>query len=594
MTTSLDSGSRQRRRRVRLTPVDPIPVAYAGTRAAEGPFTLGQLNTWQWLKLAPDHFSAILFVELPVPDGVTAADVAETTAVLVSRHEGLRTTYVLEEPYRQVVEAAGVLTLHVCSLGEGSWGPDDRATVAGPLVAWLRERRGTLATPLRIAVAVDGHGTVVACAVGISHMAADLGALEVVKREFAELLADPTRRQVGEPRHQPLDQAELETTPAERRRAEAALAYLTDQSWRIPRALYSLPGVRASGEHVGVELSSVAAAMAVRQVAARTRASRSAVVLSAICAVLARRTGYRELVFPLLSNNRFDRRLVDYVGSLAQGSLVTVEVGDRGFDALAKHTWTAVLEASRHGRYDGVDRGAMGDHVEHRRGLKFFYDPLFNSLVPESWSGANAGVRLRPEEITAALPRTELRRRPVPPNGTPVRFGLHQVDGRLLLDLWSADSGLVPGDELESLLLAVERLLVAAAGGDLDAAGVREAIGLDPIARTPDWVLVDSSWVDLAEVQRLLDEALAPSTARVFPSVDGRDLVAYLTASEAVRTPEQAHARCMAALSAYRTALTPRHYVVCATAPDDPTDPAGWPAPLVAGDGRGVTGTRGR
>jgi hypothetical protein len=38
-----------------------------------------------------------------------------------------------------------------------------------------------------------------------------------------------------------------------------------------------------------VELSSVATAMAVRRVAARTRASRSSVVLAAICAVIARR-----------------------------------------------------------------------------------------------------------------------------------------------------------------------------------------------------------------------------------------------------------------------------------------------------------------
>ncbi|MFT7835784.1 condensation domain-containing protein [Saccharothrix sp. BKS2] len=584
MSTSTDTG--QRRRRVRLTPVDAIQVSSTGARAAEGPVTLGQLNTMQWLGPDDDHLAAVLRVELPVPDGRSADDVAEAAAVLVARHESLRTTYVRGEDPRQVVAATVAFTLHVCALGEGRWGPRDRSAVAGRLLAWLRERHDTSATTLRMAVATDGHGTVIACVAGFSHLAVDFGSIEVLKREFAEMLAHPDRRQVGGPRHQPLDQAELEATPAERRRTRAANDHVRELARRQPRCLLVLPRATRSGESLAVELSSPAAAMAVRQVAARTRSSRSSVVLAATCAVLARRTGYRELVFPSLSSNRFDRHLLDFVGSLAQGNLVAVEVGDRSFDALVKHTWAAVLEASRHSRYDGVERGAADERIQHERGVHFLYDPLFNSLVPESWSGVTAGARHRPEEITAALRQTELRWRPVPHNGTPLRFGLNEVDGRVRLDLWSADTGLVPRAEMESLLLAVERLLVGAAAGDLDAPRVREVIGLDPVARTPDWVLVDSCWVDLAEVQQLLDEALAPSTARIFGSVDGRDLVAYLTVTDAVRTPEQAHARCLAALPDHLNALAPRHYVLCPTAPADAADPAAWPAPLTTGTGR--------
>ncbi|MFJ6671164.1 condensation domain-containing protein [Actinosynnema sp. NPDC091369] len=584
MSTSIDTG--RRRRRVRLTPVDAIQVTATGSRAVEGPVTLGQLNTLQWLQDDADHIAAFLRVELPVPEGRSVDDVAEAAAVLVARHESLRTTYVRGEDPRQVVAATGVFTLHVCALGEGPWGPRDRPAVAVRLLAWLRERRDTASTMMRMAVATDEHGAVIACVAGFSHLAVDHGSIEVLKREFAEMLAHPDRRQVGGPRHQPLDQAELEATPVERRRVRAANDYVRELARRQPRCLLALPGATPSGDSLAVELSSPAAAMAVRQVAARTRCSRSSVVLAATCAVLARRTGYRELVFPSLASNRFERHLVDFVGSLAQGNLVAVEVGDRSFDALVKHTWAAVLEASRHSRYDGVERGAADERIQHERGMHFLYDPLFNSLVPESWSGVTAGVKHRPEEITAALRQTELRWRPVPHNGTPVRFGLEEVDGRVRLDLWSADTGLVPRSEMESLLLAVERLLVGAASGDLDASRVREVTGLDPISRTSDWVLVDSCWVDLAEVQRLLDEALAPSTTRVFGSVDGRDLVAYLTATDAVRTPEQAHARCLAALPDRLNALAPRHYVLCPTAPADPADPAAWPAPLATGTGR--------
>src|SRR6202035_2983567 len=130
---------------------------------------------------------------------------------------------------------------------------------------------------------------VIACAARFSHLAVDHGAVEVLKRDFAGLLGggparrQAGRRQAGRPGHQPLDQAELEATPAERRRADAALDYLREQSWRLPRCLYALPGARTRGESLVVELSSAAAAMAVRRVAARTPTSRSSGVLRAIC-----------------------------------------------------------------------------------------------------------------------------------------------------------------------------------------------------------------------------------------------------------------------------------------------------------------------
>ena len=87
-------------------------------------------------------------------------------------------------------------------------------------------------------------------------------------------------------------------------------------------------------------------------------------------------------------------------------------------------------------------------------------------------------------------------------------------------------------------------------------------------------------------MQRLVDDAVAPAVSHVFASAGGRPLVACLTATYAVRTPEQAHARCMAALARHPTVITPRHYIICRTAPPDPADPTAWPPPLAAGTGR--------
>src|SRR5580704_3440865 len=274
MSTGTETS--QGRRRLRLTPMPSIPVEFAGERGGEGPLTLGQLDLYDWLIKNPDHLYVILCVELPVPAGMSAGDVAGATAALIARYESLRITYVPGEPPRQRVAAAGVQRLEVCSLGEGQWGPRDRPAVAGALVQWLRESPDPARRPVRVAVAVaPGAGDrVIACAAAFSHLAVDHDAIGILKRDFAELLDDPARRPPAPPawpgqqqrqqqRHQPLDQTQLEATPAERRRADAALDYLREQSWRIPRCLYALPGGRPGGESLAVELSSVAAAMAV-------------------------------------------------------------------------------------------------------------------------------------------------------------------------------------------------------------------------------------------------------------------------------------------------------------------------------------------
>src|SRR6185437_9695680 len=98
----------------------------------------------------------------------------------------------------------------------------------------------------------------------------------------------------------------------------------------------------------------------------------------------------------------------------------------------------------------------------------------------------------------------------------------------------------------------------------------------------------------VADVQALMQDAVAPAVTQVFASACGRQLVAYLAATDAVRTPEQAHARCMAVLAHHRAAITPRYYVLCRTAPPDPSDPAAWPAPLATGTGRASTHSRSR
>src|SRR5579863_2469551 len=191
MSTGTETS--QRRRPLRLTPTRSIPVEFTGQRAREGPLTLGQLDLYDWLSQNPDHLYVILCVELPVPAVVSVGDVAEAAAVLIARHESLRTTYLPGEPPRQRVAASGVQLLEVCSLGEGQWGPRDRPAVAAALVRWLRESHHPGPGPVRIAVAIAaGPGDrVIACAAAFSHLAVDNDSIEILKRDFAGLLGDP-------------------------------------------------------------------------------------------------------------------------------------------------------------------------------------------------------------------------------------------------------------------------------------------------------------------------------------------------------------------------------------------------------------------
>jgi hypothetical protein len=77
---------------VRLEPAPPLRVPFAGSRGGEGPLTLGQANTLQWVG-DPTLYTRMIEWTLDLPGGATLDDVAAALSVLVSRHESLRTSY---------------------------------------------------------------------------------------------------------------------------------------------------------------------------------------------------------------------------------------------------------------------------------------------------------------------------------------------------------------------------------------------------------------------------------------------------------------------------------------------------------------------
>ncbi|WP_432991649.1 condensation domain-containing protein [Dactylosporangium sp. CA-233914] len=524
-----------------LTPADPVPVPFRGERSARGPLTLGQLNTAKWLEDAPYTPAARLDQRLPVPPGTPLPDVVAALSALLARHEALRSRYILGDPGEQHVLAAGEVPLAIFRVTNDS-SPDE---VAAELAALGREKPidPAVDSPVRFCAAVRDDAVAVLVAV-YSHLAVDFQALMVLARDFA----DPP---AGAPAVQPLDRAAAEASPSRRRRQDQALRHWVRHLSAAPAHLYARPRDSAGRGSGACGMSSAAAAHALDHIAARTRVSRPTIVMAALCALLAHRTGYGTLRFVMLSANRFESDLRDYVGTLAQSTYVALDTAGAGFDELVRRCFGAVLQAGVNGAYHVYRQHERSAEINAERGIAPSFEPLFNSVVVDTRG-------FDPPPPRPAPAPTRLAWMDLPPTDILLRFDLGRVDDELVARVWTGDTGRVTRGEATDLLLALERLLVTAARGDLDPPAVARAVALPPLPRPDGWHLIDGCWIDLAEVQRLLDDALSPSAARARVE-DGR-LTAYL-ADHLSADAEGARARCRALLAGRHAAMVPHRFV---------------------------------
>jgi hypothetical protein len=582
----------------------PLLVAFRGDRGGEGPLTFGQRNILQWFSTAFDPVTASLVDLLEVPAQTTVTDVAECLATLVARHEGLRTHFLFGGQPRQRVAAAGSLAVAVHHLEQpaprdaviavlsrqvqlalGTRMAADLRRLSDPIepavpADWVPQEWAPDDLPLRAAVAVEG-GSVRGVVVAYSHLVVDAQAKQVLHDEFDALISGADRG--PQAAVQPLDQATAEAGALWQRRAEAALDFWERALSRMPQSSYPAPTRTGLTGPTAVRLESASAAIALRHVAARLRTSRTSVVGAAVSAVLRARHGTETLLFPALSGNRFEPRLLRYVGTLVQGTVLEVRAAGLGFDDLVRELGTAAVRGGRHGRYDIDRRVALAQRIEWQRGVRFNYEPVFNSVVVDTEAGASPATL---PAIPTGAAGGDLTSERVPPTEAALRLELRRLDDVMDLRAWTGDAARVSPDELTSLLRAVERLLVAAAGSDLSAAEVDAAIGLGRLDLGAGWTLVDSCWVEVAAVQRLLDDSFPDVPGRIFASVGGAPLVAHLVAHGQITTAERAHERCMSRLAGRMTAIAPQRYVLFGSAPADPDDPAAWSGAIAAGSGR--------
>ncbi|HEY1616661.1 MAG TPA: condensation domain-containing protein [Streptosporangiaceae bacterium] len=586
---------------------EQLLIEFEGQRGGPGPLTLGQALMYSTVG-DKRIYNSMFGWTLRVPGGAGVGDIAAALRVLIARHESLRTTYACPaggQPV-QLVARSGRLTIDVYEAGPPV---PDPAALAAELERLLRATDIDIDAelPIRAAVGVSASAVPVAVIL-VSHIAVDFGSLMVIGRQFTELAGDPAGRVPGPAIHQPLDQAAEERSPRGQRKNEAALAIWATRLRQMPQCLYAVPrdaaGVYAGRRACGW-LWSRAGALALAHIEARTGVPRRVTVRAALCAVLAWRTGQDRLALPVRIHNRFGQRQRDYVGNLAHDGITALDVSVAGsLDELARHAAAASLRLGRSSLVSYHQIAGIATEVEHQRGTTYSREFAFNDLSFHQELQAEQAVD--PGDLVAVAKAVGASRFEfTPPQGFILyllQFVLAGVDGELSLRGLTPDAGRMPPQEIESLIRGVESLLVAAAAGDVDLRRTGEITGIQPLPHGPGWARIDSCWIELAEAQRLLDDALPGSSGRVFAVPDagpggGPALHAYLTAAGGIETPDQAHAACLATLAGDRssrhpggtryTAMTPGRYVICAGSPADPSRLPAWRCQPVRADGTG-------
>ncbi|WP_334628640.1 condensation domain-containing protein [Micromonospora sp. CPCC 205539] len=541
-----------------------------------------------------------LSATLPAPDGTDLAGLCAATAQLMARHDSLRTSYRLGARPVQVVNGGGHLDIAVY---------DSEVPLSDQALARVRDdvRGGAwrdLDTKAPFRVAAVSVGAVVShVVVAVSHVAADMAALMIILAELESLLAG---RDLPPPGPQPVDLLALEDSPAMRRRQRSSLSYWRSQLRGTAHSLFE-PGVAVDRPfHRGLLVRSASAADALQAASRRIGAGRRTVVLTAVSMVVAHYAGQRRCPVTSPTANRFLPGMQRYVGQLASDAFACFDLGTvKTFDAAARLVARDAIRAYWHGWFDTAELWGLYDDIALERGVRAHArEFVFNDM--SALDGVLAEERDQLTAIRYGLieelgPHDDPSRKQVrlgagmlwladEPAVSRFSYDLLAVDGELAAALW-ADPRCFSCADLVTMAEAVERLLIAAGGGDVGFDEVAAVTGVSPPERGDGWHFVDSGWVELGVVRRLLGSVVGDDclVAAVEDETRGTQLVGFVADRTGTLTAESVHRACVAALPALSGTMTPHTYVICADAPRDRDDPQAWRAQrqLASGAGRG-------
>lgn len=404
-----------------------IRVPFHGTASRTGRLTWSQQAMWSCIKwLGEDSHYFNLAAIIPVPPACARDDVIRAIALLIGRHEALRTRFVQrgDEP-RQEVSASGTISLRVFDLDQPCQPGDGTRTYdAGLIVSALQSLPFDTAVewPLRCAL-ITVEGAPRNLALIFSHQAVDGTGVDICVREIGESLANHQRGAAGtetSPAWQPIDQALLESGSYGDRANARAVTHWRAQLAQAPMPLF--PECRqpsAEPRIWRIAFVSPAAAAGSLILARRAGTSTGTVMLAATAAMLAAFTGNTRIALVLTAGNRANRRSRSCVAMMAQDALMTLSLGEAAFPEIIERAHAGSLRAYFAGHYDPALIRQVRAEAASERGLAgidisaYFNDhPVaadWKQSVPQNLTRAElAEMQTRSRHITiSAWPRQD-------------------------------------------------------------------------------------------------------------------------------------------------------------------------------------------
>lgn len=340
-------------------------IPFAGRRAVTASATCAQRHIWNLMqRQLPDAAFYDVCYWVPLPGHGTPQDLLDVFAELLGRHESLRTGFYRDED--------GSLVQEVVDSGQFEaelWDLPADGDPDSVLQAWERRMRHTAFDPaqaplIRFMVAVV-DGVPALAAFCVSHLAVDLTSVRLLADEVTRLLdARATGRPLppAEPSRQPVEQAQLESSPRGRALQARARAYWCRQLESAPATLFpprngSVGGAGglAAPVRYSAGIASRAVALAVPVVARRWRVSTSVVLLTVVAQLLGRRAGLPSCTLRLLTANRSDPELRGTIANLHTEVPVTIDLAGDRVEDVARRALAACTAAYANGLYDPDD-----------------------------------------------------------------------------------------------------------------------------------------------------------------------------------------------------------------------------------------------
>ncbi|HZP54324.1 condensation domain-containing protein [Actinocrinis sp.] len=437
-----------------------IRVRFEGHGAGVGELTWGQLGILRTTRRTGRTMNVV--VTMPLPEATPLTEMTAVLRFLVSRHPALRTRLRFadgpsgERGVQQVVADSGEIPLYIADLDD----EDDPSAAAEQMrsrfeLEWFDYEREF---PVRMGV-VRQSGTLVRLVLGYSHVMVDGAGILALTRDLANL--DRVTGQATAPPDgvSPLDVAAAQDSASGRRQSERSIRYWAAQLERLSAWQPAEPASPQQPRFWELAGYSPAMDLALREIAARTGAATTYVLLAAYSTAVARVFGRNPSVAQIVVSNRFRPGFADVAAQLSQEGICVVDTAAASFDEVVDRAQSAATSASFYGYYDPGQCARLLDETAARRGgpLEISWHLNDRRAIPASQRAgeSDAGGVKRDDQAGSDVPVDEALAKLLPRTRLFWDRRMPSFDGTLFIQVDSAPAPLASRQALPEGLPAV-------------------------------------------------------------------------------------------------------------------------------------------